>query len=132
MDIAKRKPTERTIEIFDPAIEDFKTGIKVTLMSLADDRMKTIKRQIQDTRLRLEQKNKSFKAEEIDANRNNLAFKAMIAWEWGKDSNGEPALFNGEVPEFTQRNIMAVFEEAPWFRDQIEIAISEEKDFFQK
>lgn len=141
MDISNIKTTERVLEILHPATKE-QLGIRVTLMSLDDDRMKKTKRQITDRRLHLEARGKHFKADEIDDNRNNIAFGAMTGWEWyeqkeQKDANGKIVLpfreqpkFNGKVPDFNRANVSAVFDQLSWFREQIEEAISETKDFF--
>lgn len=134
MDIAKRKPIEREVDIIDPADETgvFKTGIRVTLMSISDERMKKIKRSIQDTRINLEKRGKTFKTDDIEENRSEICFKGMTGWSWGKDDNGEQATFKGEIPEFNRKNVIAIFNECEWFRNQVEVAISEEQSFFAK
>jgi hypothetical protein len=74
---------------------------------------------------------KNFKAEQIDDNSVDIAFRAMTGWVWEKDDDGEQAEFNGKVPDFNAANVKAVLTTLPWFRDQITAKISEEKDFFQ-
>ena len=126
MDIAALKPQERTIEIKSPADGETPLGIRVKLMAISDPRLKPIKRKIADRRLYLEQRGKHFKSDEIDENRSEISFGAMTGWEWyDKD-----VTFHGEKPEFNRKNVLAVFAECEWMRDQIEEAISEEKDFF--
>lgn len=137
MDISVFKPSERVIEIVSPNRNAVNLGIRVSLMSIADERMKKIKRKIQDRKLHLEARGKNFKADEIEDNRNDITFEAMTGWEWykiDKDGNetadGEQATFLGKVPQFTRRDVYAVFDALSWFRDQIDEAIGEEKDFF--
>ncbi len=124
MDISGIKSTARTIEIVHPATGE-PLDISVTLVSYDDERMKRIKRNILDRRSHLEQRGKHFKAEELEANRNQLLFAAMTGWEW----RGE-ATFHGEKPEFVQKHVFAVLDELPWFRDQLDEAIGDEKAFF--
>lgn len=125
MDISVIKSSERIIEILHPASKE-PLGIRVTLMSLDDERMKKIKRSILDRRLHLEARAKHFKAEEIEDNRNALIFSAMTGWEF----YGEDATFKGEKPVFNRKNVYAVFDELEWFRDQLDEEIGDTKAFF--
>jgi hypothetical protein len=43
----------------------------------------------------------------------------------------EPALFHGEKPAFSQAMVYKVFDELPWFRDQISEKIGDTASFFQ-
>lgn len=130
-DLAKLKPSERFIDIKHPAT-DANIGVRVSVMSLDDDRLKKIKRQIQDERIRLERKNKGFNAEKTEDNTNLILFSAMVDWQWGKDDDGEQATFNGATPSFNQSSVVQVLTELPWFADQIAEAVGETKAFFQK
>lgn len=132
-DISALKPSERLVEIHHPGDENKPLGIRVTLMSIEDDRLKKLKRQFQDERIRLEARGKTMKAEDIETNRNLLALAAMTGWEWYAVNDGEePAKFKGEIPAFNPKNVNAVFAEAPWFRDQIEKEIGDTSSFFAK
>lgn len=123
---------ERTIEIHHPGDEDTKLGVRVTIMSLSDPRMKRIRRQITDERLKLDARGKNFKADDLEDNRNKVTFSAMTGWEWyGKNSKGEQITFKGKVPEFNRKNVFELFDAKEWFRDQIDAEIAEEKDFFE-
>lgn len=124
MDIANLKPSERTIEITDPTTGE-NLGIRINMVSIDDDRLKAIKRKITDERLRLSQRNKSFSAEQIESNANKILWAAVTGWEW----YGEDVNFNGEVPEFSQRNFIAVVEALPWFRDQLNEEIEDRAAF---
>lgn len=136
--IADIKPVERTVEINNPAT-GAPLGIRVRIMSIEDDRLKRIKREITDERFKLESKNKSLKSEDVERNGNRLLFAATLGWEWynptgkegidGFDADAMPE-FNGEVPEYNQRNFMAVIKELPWFADQLREEIDETKAFF--
>lgn len=127
MDLSSLKPTERQVEILHPGTDE-ELGIRITLVSINDERLKKAKRRIQDEKLRLEVRGKNFKSEDIEENAIELDFAAMTGWEWyGKDVN-----FNGSKPEFNRANVKAVFESLPWFQRQVEEAISDEKAFFTK
>lgn len=123
-DISQISYVEKTIEIVHPATKE-PLGINVTLMSPEDKRLERIKTKIMDERLALEAKGKNFKAEQINKNRDMILFRAMTGWEW----EGETT-FEGEKPEFTQANVLSVFNKLSWFRSQVDEAFSELEGFF--
>lgn len=106
-------------------------GIIVTLVSLDDPRVLKVKRRVTDRRLHLEARGKSFKAEELDENMNNVVFACMTGWSWENDEDGEPALFHGKKPEFNSAVVNMVFTELPWFLSQIREVLNEDKDFYK-
>lgn len=138
MDLTSLKPTERVIEILHPATET-PIGLRVTLLSIEDDRMKSIRRQITDNSLKLQARGKSFKAEELERNQNMLMFTGTTGWEWynptgkegdkGYDPDAMPN-FNGEQPAYNQKNFLELAEELYWFADQVQEAIGDTKAFF--
>lgn len=125
------KSAEIIYNVVHPATDEV-IGVIVTLISINDERMKKIKRQIIDRRMKLEARGKHMSAEDVEENGNNLTFSAMTGWSWEKDADGDAALFHGKKPEFTRENVMQVFNELPWFKDQLDAKISETKDFFVK
>lgn len=126
IDLASLTPaSEILINIKHPATGE-PIGVTVSIMSIDDERMKPIKRQIQDRKLKLEQRGKNFKAEEIEENGFDLAFRAMLGWDWGDNT------FEGKKPEFSKAFAYVVFAKLSWFHNQIMEAISEEKSFFGK
>ena len=138
MNLDDLKPVERTIEITHPAT-GVPLGVRVTLMSIDDDRLKRVKRQITDESLKLQSKGKAFKAEELERNSRTLLFTATTGWEWynptgnegdhGYDADALPE-FDGGQPDYNQRNFLAVVERLPWFGEQVREAIDETKAFF--
>jgi hypothetical protein len=150
------KPMDRVVEILSPAASAHKIGIRVSLLSIEDDRMEKIKRAITNNRLALEARNKHFKAEDIEENTRDLIFAAMTGWEWYNPTGDDPKnikdwdkkspeeqadalahydpdampTFNGEVPDFNKKNIMAVLKQLPWFLSQVNEAIGDTKAFF--
>lgn len=138
MDIANIKPTERTIEIEHPYTGQ-PLGIRVTLVSLDDDRLKRIKRNITDESLKLQAKNKSFKADDLDRNAKALLWAATTSWQWYNPTGNEGdagydpeahAKWDGEVPEFNQRNFYDVVEKQTFIADQIREALEDARGFF--
>jgi len=125
IDLNSVKPVERVIEILHPATGQ-ELGIRVSILSITDPKLKKIKRRVQDERLRLEARGKAFKSEDVEENLNAIVFNAMVGWEWYGD-----VCFNSEKPAFNQRMVKEVFEELPWFKSQIEEAIGDEQAFFQ-
>ena len=124
MDISTLTPNERIIEIKHPATDE-NLGIRVTIVSLDDDKTKQIRRQFINKRLELEKKGKSFRADDIEENEVDLLIASMTGWDW------YDAEFHGEKLEFTTHNIKKVFRELPWFKKQVSEAVSDEKAFFQ-
>lgn len=138
MDLNTIKPNERTMEILHPGDKSL-LGIRVSILSVSDDRMKKIKRQMADERYRMEQKGKAFKHEIYESNLTELAFAAITAWEWynptglegDKDFDAsKQALFNKEIPPFNKKFAVEIFEALPWFREQIITEIGDTEAFF--
>lgn len=125
MELTALKPVERIIEILHPQTEE-PVGVRATVMSINDERLKKVKRKFLDSKLQLEARGKHFKAEEVEENRDTLAFNAIIDWDW----YGQDVKFEGSKPSFNKANVLKVFEQLPWFRTQIEEAIGDEKAFF--
>lgn len=138
MELTDLKPTDRAIEIISP-VTGQPLGIRVRVMSIEDDRLKRVKRQITDESLKLQARNKAFKAEELERNANMLMFAATLGWEWynptgkegdkGYDPKQMPA-FNGEQPEYNQKNFIAIATDLTWFSEQVQEAIGDIKGFF--
>lgn len=125
MDLSTLKPSNRTIQIVHPATGE-PIGLSVTLVALSDERLKKVKRRIQDDRLRLDARGKHFKSDDVEENTYELLYNAMTGWEWHNDCN-----FKNEQPVFNKVNVEAVLKELPWVRDQIDEALGDEKAFFQ-
>lgn len=138
MDLATLTPSERKIEIKHP-VTDEPIGVRIGLVSMDDESMMKLRRQITDRSQKLAQKQKTFSAEELEQNSNDILFTAITGWEWynptGKegDEGYDPIAmpdFNGEVPEYTKRNLIAVNKKLAWFKRQISDELEEVKDFF--
>lgn len=123
MDISNLSPQERIVEINHPGTGE-PLGVKVTLLSLLDERMKKIKRRLTDNRLMLDQKGKKFKAADIEENENALLFEAITSWVWEGEAN-----WKGEKPEFNRKNVYEVLRQE-WFKNQLMEAVGDEQSFF--
>lgn len=111
------------------------------LVSIDDEKLTKLRRAITDRKLAMEQRRKNFKAEDIEQNVIDICFTAMMGWEWynptgkpgdeGYDADEMPD-WRGSVPDFNRKNVVAILSDPGmiWFRDQINEAISETKDFF--
>lgn len=139
VDLSTIKPSERQLEIINPETKA-PIGLRIGILSIEDDRLKSVKRQILNARLDNEKRNKTFKAEDLEVNHRELMFTATTGWEWynptgsqgdsGYDSE-EMASFEGEQPEYNKRNFNRVFNVA-WIADQINEAVNDTDDFFTK
>lgn len=129
MDFSELKPSERIIDILHPKTKA-RTGIKVSILSMEDDRVKKVKRRILDDRLRLEARGKNFKSDDIEENKMALMFAVVTGWEWGKDDDGDDAFFNKEKPVFTLAKFREILDALPWLAAQIQEAVSDDESFF--
>ena len=131
-DLSEIQPVSRTIEILHPG-NGRPIGVRVSLMSLDDERLSKIRRAITDKRLHLEARAKTFKAEEIEANRMAILTTAITGWEWYSPTGEKEdcAKFKGEVPDFNRTNVKEVLTDLSWFGDQINEALGETESFFE-
>lgn len=130
MDLSKIQPKEVSCDIEHPGTGQ-KIGLRFNVMSLIDDRMVAIRHKLSDKMLTKQQKKKIINTSEIDQNRLELLFSACTGWEWTKDENGEVADWNGDVPDFNNKNVMEVFKVCPWIPTQLDEFIGEDARFFQ-
>lgn len=138
-------PHEQTVEIVAPAT-GIPFGLRMTVISLDDDRLKRIKRNITDESLKLQAKGKAFKVDELERNSKALLFGATTRWEWynptgeeGDDGfdpeakpgfDGEKMSFGGPTPDFNQKNFYSLIEKYPPISDQLREALEDSKGFF--
>lgn len=125
MDLANLKPVERMIDILHPSTGE-KIGISVTVLSINDEKMAAAKRRIQNKKLELDRRGKTFKADDLEENEMELLTTAITGWNWEGDVD-----FHGEKPAFNEKNVKAVLKELTWFKQQIMEAVGDEKAFFQ-
>lgn len=125
MDLADIKPVERVIDILHPSTGE-KIGVSVTVLSINDEKMAAAKRRIQNKKLELDRRGKTFKADDLEENEMELLTTAITGWNWEGDVD-----FHGEKPAFNEKNVKAVLKELTWFKQQIMEAVGDEKAFFQ-
>ena len=75
-DITGIVPGVRTIELHHPASESRMIGIRLQILSLDDDKLTKLKREFTDDYLRQRDRNKTQKAEQIEANSDRLMIAA--------------------------------------------------------
>lgn len=138
MDLSVIKPTERNIEVKHPGTGE-PIGVRISLISMDDDRMKKLRRSLTDQAQKAAQKGKALLADDLEANSNLILWTAATRWHWynptgkegdeGYEADAMPD-FHGEVPEFTQKNFMAMITELVWIKRQLTEELDELKDFF--
>lgn len=141
MDIAGILPGIRVIEMHHPASEATLVGIRVTLRSIEDEKLKRLKREFQDEYLKLQQRNKVQKAEQIETNADRLLMEAIESWEWynptgnpgdeGYDPEQTPTLEGQEKPEMNHKNLRS-FVKIWWVRKQLNEEMDDVKAFFDE
>ena len=127
MDIANINTQDHTYEVLHP-VTDEPVGIRVTIMSQDDARMKPIKRKITDFNLQKQKRGKTLKAVEIEASEVELLAATITGWDW----YGDDVTYKGEKPEFSLKNVKDVLSDPkiPWFRKQLNEQLDDEKGFF--
>lgn len=124
MDLAKIKPSERIVDILHPESGE-KIGVSVQLISLRDEKLAAVRRRIQNKNIEFQKRGKTMKAVDIEENEMELLIACITGWNWGDN------LYNGETPQFCEKNVRDVLNDLPWFKQQIVEAIDDEKAFFQ-
>lgn len=132
MEIGELKPQTRELEILHPGTNE-NLGVRLTILSMDDPKMKRVKRSLVDDRLNLEQKGKHLKAEGIDENLQTILLAAILGWVWYNPIEGDeskhPKLEGDREPEFCPRNVKKLLDHE-WFRDQVNAAISDRSAFY--
>ncbi len=112
-DLSNIKASEINVDIKHPGTgEPF--GVTVKVMPLSDERMKKIRRDIQNRNSHLAARGKTFTAEEIENNSIKITTAAITGWEWGDNE------YKGSVPSYTPLMVNTVLTELEWFRWQID------------
>lgn len=129
-DLSTRKPSSATFELMEPDGSGT-TGITFDVISVNDDKVKAARQAIENKGNKLRLRNKWFTADEIEANTIGILAATIVGWTWGKDHNGEPALWKKAAPDFSPRNVADVLSLA-WVRQQLDEFLNDETRFFQK
>lgn len=138
MDLSTIKPETQTVEIKHPGT-GMPLGVRVSMMSMQDERLQRFRRKLRDDAIRLEKRGKKMSAEQEEENGRDLAFTACTGWEWynptgeegdeGFDEDAMPS-FNGGVPDFNKKNFNEVTTTLPWFLNQLGELFEDDERFF--
>lgn len=126
MELSNLKLCEQIVDLIHPLTGD-ELNIKVSILPLSDERLVKVKRALLNKRLMLERRGKSFTAEELENYENDLLCSAVTGWIWNPEIK-----FHNSVPEFSIDTLKQIFKELPWFKEQIQEFLQDEKNFFQK
>lgn len=140
MDILAIQPSTISVDIKHPAT-GAPTGLTVECVSLEDDRVKQVERQIKNRALRGGRN--TVTAEKIEDNTAEILSAAVVGWKWEKPllspAKGKKAEVYGEQPDLdgdpnpplTKINVSKLLA-AGWIAKQIDTALGDEAAFFAK
>lgn len=123
MEINSLKPREQVVEIKHPKTKE-ELGIKISLVSLMDPKAKSLKRQFAIAKMERDRRGKDMTYDELEDNSMQLLLKVIVGWDWGDNT------FNGEKPEFNEKNVKAVLTELEWLKLQLLEKLEDESSFF--
>lgn len=123
------KPNTTSVDIVHPGT-GAKIGLTVEMVSLDDDRVKSVTRRVTDARLKKAARGKNFTSEEIEENEINIIAAASVGWTWCEDDDGEPGNIDGEQPKFSNAAVRSLLKTA-WVREQLNTALGDTERFFQ-
>lgn len=125
MDLSDIVPNEIVKEITHPGTGE-NIGLRMTLMSSEDKRLKRVIRRITDQNMIKNKRGKGLKAEDIEENQIELLAHGVTGWEWYGDLT-----FHGEKPEFTIANVKKVLSEKGFILSQIDEEMGDTARFFE-
>mgnify|MGYP000754834165 CR=1 FL=1 len=126
-DLSEVKAVAREVKIVYPDTKAF-TGLTLTLLPESSKEVKVQQRKNTDHRLRSKKKNLT--AGWIEDSYRLVLIAAVSGWNWGENEDGDPALFHGEIPEFTKENVEKVFTELDWIVPQVQEEFEDTEAFF--
>ena len=131
MDLATIVPSARTVDIKIPGTQK-NIGLRFTILSVLDDRMISVRRQLLDLGLQRSQRGKPLTSIDVEANEIKVLSEGITGWEWTEDDDGQPGNIGGKQPEFDKRVLGEILRKYPWMRSQLSEAMDDEKSFFQE
>lgn len=124
MDILSIQPGTLSVDIKHPATGE-PIGLSVQCVSLEDDRVKAVERQIKNKALRSGRSNVT--AEKIEDNTIDLLSAAIVGWTWAEGL----ALGEMKNPPLNKPNLVKMLS-VSWIAKQIDTALGDEAAFFTK
>ncbi|WP_379069369.1 hypothetical protein ACHMW4_03930 [Mesorhizobium sp. UC22_110] len=140
MDILSLQPGNISVEIKHPAT-GAPIGLTIECVSLEDDRVKAVERQIKNRALRGGRN--TVTAEKIEDNTVEILAAAIVGWKWerpllapavGKKEavyGEQPNLDGDENPQLTKINVSKLLA-VSWIAKQVDTALGDEAAFFLK
>lgn len=123
-DLSKIKPVEQVVDVLHPG-DKSELGIKVTIMSPADNRLDSLRRMLTQKKLAEQAKGRVPKVEEMRDDRIKILHAAITAWDWGDND------WKGDTPELPNiRELKEMDVEASWLIAQIDKAFGDDESFF--
>ena len=126
MDLSAIVAETRDFEVLHPKSGD-PIGLTLKLRPYTAPEIKAVERRWQTQALR----GRKFSADQIEARGTDILVAYVSGWAWGKDADGEPCTFKGEVPEFNEASLRRVLKELPWLKKQLDVEAGSESDFFK-
>lgn len=134
VDVTGIKPIERDVEIINPET-GAPLGIRLTMISMDDPRMKQLMREITDQAQKLARRNKNFNSEQLEQNTNAIMYRSTLGWTWynpeGDDADTAPTLDGESNPPFNKQNYYRMLD-MPWFKRQLNDELEDTNAFFAK
>lgn len=131
MEIGELKPQTRDVELLHPKTGE-PIGVRVSVLSIEDEALKSVKRQILNGKLTAEQKGKHLKADDIEGNLDAILLAAVKEWCWYNPTDNDdnhPTLDGERSPELNPRNLKKLLA-VESLRAQVNEAISDTQAFY--
>lgn len=123
--VAEREEEGTVVHLADETGTLMYENLKPVTITVVGTYSKTYRRVQNENRAKaLKQRRSQLTPEQIDAKANEAVAGCIKGWE-GFLSDGKPF-------PFTRENAIALFEQAPWIREQVEEAMGDHAAFFPK
>lgn len=122
MDISNITASSSSVTIRNPGTAE-PIGLTITLRPASSPEVKQVKRRITNDALKSRGK---ITAEKVESNNFDVLVAATEGWTWEGDTT-----WNGEKPEATAENVRKVYKQAPWIKEQVDEALSDDAAFFR-
>jgi hypothetical protein len=122
MDISSISAASSSVTIRNPSTSE-PIGLTITLRHSSSAEVKQVQRRITNDILKIRGK---LTAEKVEANRLDVLVAATEGWTW----EGETT-WHGEKPDATADNIRKIYKQAPWIKEQVDEALSDDAAFFR-
>lgn len=123
MDISSISAASSSVLIRHPSTTE-PIGLTITLRPATSPEVKQVQRRITNDALKSRGK---VTAEKVEANRLDVLVAATEGWTW----EGSTTWKNGEKPEASAENVRMIYKSAPWIKDQVDEALSDDAAFFR-